>query len=32
MKTKLIALLFVGIVALAADNPFVGEWKLNVAK
>jgi hypothetical protein len=32
MKTKLIALLFVGAVAFAADNPFVGTWKLNVAK
>jgi hypothetical protein len=32
MKRILIALLFVGAVALAADNPFVGTWKLNVAK
>jgi hypothetical protein len=32
MKRILVALLFVGLVALAADNPFVGTWKLNVAK
>jgi hypothetical protein len=32
MKRILIALLFVGTVALAADDPFVGTWKLNVAK
>ena len=32
MKRILIALLFVGAVALAADDPFVGTWKLNVAK
>jgi hypothetical protein len=32
MKRILIALLFVGAVALAAADPFVGTWKLNVAK
>ena len=33
MKTKLIGLLFVGALALlAANDPFVGTWKLNVAK
>lgn len=32
MKKILIALLFVGAVALAAADPFVGTWKLNVAK
>jgi len=32
MKRILVALLFVSAVAFAADNPFVGTWKLNVAK
>jgi hypothetical protein len=32
MKTILIALVLVGAVALAADDPFAGTWKLNVAK
>jgi hypothetical protein len=32
MKTKLMALLFIGALAFAADDPFVGTWKLNTAK
>lgn len=32
MKVRIFSLLFLGVLAMAADNPFVGTWKLDVSK
>ena len=32
MKVRIFSFLFLGVLAMAADNPFVGTWKLDVSK
>jgi hypothetical protein len=32
MKVRVFSLLLLGVLAMAADNPFVGTWKLDVSK